>query len=564
MSTPPPRVPDPLPCSPVTEPTQRHSPGPSAPTTETALSLGLVGLGLVLFGAALHANWNFVHDDALIALRYTRNWLAGDGLVWNPGEYVEGYSSFLMVVLTGAISAFSGLDLVVSARLLNGFSVIATAALLAWALGARASAARPVLAPALAALLVLASPALAIWVCGALEGPLHAFVCLAGVVAVLGALEHPGDGRRAAWAGSCVALPALVRPDGLFFLAVAGLFMLWTARKGGARAWRGVGWFTLAAAVPLAGHLAFRLAYYGSPVPNTVLAKATGLPASLTSQGWSYVASWFLDFPFLGLVALGLLFVRWRAARGTGAVFVAAVIGGQALMIGFVGGDFMPAHRLLLPLVPICAFAIGADLALRMSAWPPDRRFVLAACVLIAVGLAAVPRILSPEPPDPAAYSGTIIGHHVVGKWPDGTLIATNNGGSLPYYAADYRFIDMLGLNDPVIARRVVEAPRSRWQLLPGHAKGDGAYVLGRDPDVIILGPAEGTSAEQPWFLSDFELADLPAFRNGYVLRRETIDVRDRPLHQRFPSTRSGTLPFVYYERRDERRNERRNERSQR
>ena len=36
----------------------------------------------------------FMTDDAFISFRYVRNLLEGHGLVFNPGERVEGYSNF--------------------------------------------------------------------------------------------------------------------------------------------------------------------------------------------------------------------------------------------------------------------------------------------------------------------------------------------------------------------------------------------------------------------------------------------------------------------------------------
>ena len=108
----------------------------------------------------------------------------------------------------------------------------------------------------------------------------------------------------------------------------------------------------------------------------------------------------------------------------------------------------------------------------------------------------------------------------------------------------------MLGLNDAHIARRAVGAPRIAGQRLPGHAKGDGAYVLEQQPDYIILGPAAGIPAEHPWFLSDLEIRESPRFAREYALRREILDVRDLPGWQNYKETRSGALPFTYYQRR--------------
>jgi hypothetical protein len=102
----------------------------------------------------------------------------------------------------------------------------------------------------------------------------------------------------------------------------------------------------------------------------------------------------------------------------------------------------------------------------------------------------------------------------------------------------------LLGLNDAHIARRQVEAVSSPWQRLPGHTKGDGRYVLERDPDIIIAGPAQGTTIDRPWFLSDFELASSEEFRERYRLRVDRIEA---PRRQNLGQ--ADLLNFTYYER---------------
>jgi hypothetical protein len=97
-------------------------------------------------------------------------------------------------------------------------------------------------------------------------------------------------------------------------------------------------------------------------------------------------------------------------------------------------------------------------------------------------------------------------------------VVAASTAGSTPYFAPSLRFIDLLGLNDREIAGRRIDGIQARLQVFPGHAKGDGAYVLRRAPDVVILGPAEGYLGGNPraWFLSDFELLTSPGFRALY------------------------------------------------
>ena len=48
--------------------------------------------------AALFLFRDFHQDDAYISMRYAANLLSGEGLVWNPGERVEGYTNFLHVM----------------------------------------------------------------------------------------------------------------------------------------------------------------------------------------------------------------------------------------------------------------------------------------------------------------------------------------------------------------------------------------------------------------------------------------------------------------------------------
>jgi hypothetical protein len=47
--------------------------------------------------------WRFYNDDAYISLHYVQNLLAGNGLTWNPGERVEGYSNFLFIIIVAAL-----------------------------------------------------------------------------------------------------------------------------------------------------------------------------------------------------------------------------------------------------------------------------------------------------------------------------------------------------------------------------------------------------------------------------------------------------------------------------
>ena len=60
----------------------------------------LFGLVAVLVFLALLNR--FIQDDAFISFQYARNLVEGNGLTFNPGERVEGYTNFLWTLLISA------------------------------------------------------------------------------------------------------------------------------------------------------------------------------------------------------------------------------------------------------------------------------------------------------------------------------------------------------------------------------------------------------------------------------------------------------------------------------
>jgi hypothetical protein len=109
-----------------------------------------------------------------------------------------------------------------------------------------------------------------------------------------------------------------------------------------------------------------------------------------------------------------------------------------------------------------------------------------------------------------------------VGQWlaehaPADTLLATNAAGAVPY-ASGLTTIDMLGLNDCTISHADVPDMGRRKA---GHEKADGAYVMGRRPDLVLFGGSRGS--QRPVFASDRELLRQPGFREAYVLESHRL-----------------------------------------
>ena len=61
----------------------------------------------------------FLSDDCYISFRYARNLVEGHGLVYNPGERVEGFSNPLWVLLLACGHLLTAVDTPTLARLLG-------------------------------------------------------------------------------------------------------------------------------------------------------------------------------------------------------------------------------------------------------------------------------------------------------------------------------------------------------------------------------------------------------------------------------------------------------------
>ena len=124
---------------------------PREPAAEGHARLVSLGVALALF-AWLVARFDFLIDDAFISFRYARNLVEGQGLVYNPGERIEGYSNFLWVLVEAALLA-GGLPILMGTKVLGLCSGVA-AVLLTYALGRRLFEDRPGVALLAAGLLL--------------------------------------------------------------------------------------------------------------------------------------------------------------------------------------------------------------------------------------------------------------------------------------------------------------------------------------------------------------------------------------------------------------------------
>jgi hypothetical protein len=318
---------------------------------------------------ALHLGW--VGDDAYISFRYVRNLVQGQGLVYNPGERVEGYTNFLWVMLLAPFAALS-LDLALVSIALTLICLCATVALTAL-LVRRAWPESERLSFSIASAVLALNYVVASYGTSGLETML-------GALLVLWAVERAERGA-ALTAGVLAILATMTHPDHAIFYAALGATLL-LSRDRVRLALR----FALPFVVLYLPYFAWRWAYYGDLFPNTYYAKSANL--FYFPQGFRYLSiSGFSAGLWVALPAAIVGMIRFR--RLVIARFTAIATPLFLLYVAKIGGDFM-LGRLLVPLLP--PVFIMAELGVRSLA-KSQRRWVLGAS-LAALGLfctAAVP-----------------------------------------------------------------------------------------------------------------------------------------------------------------------------
>lgn len=477
------------------------------PTIPTDL-LAVLG-GLAVLGLLIARNRLFFHDDAYISLRYAVNLAETGRLQWNPGEWVEGYTSLLHVALSALVIRL-GAAPVLAVHLVNAAAAAALLAFTAMAARRLAPGDDMRAARALTVLAVAASAPVAVWVLGGLEAVLVAALLTGGLTALLASFDRPGWARPAL-AAAAFSAAILTRLDSAVFIAGAGLGLALAAPGPGRRRTLAAATVVAIPAVVALAQMAVRLQVYGEVFPLTFYAK-TELPVlHRLSSGLPYLGTSPAEVPVLAVAAIAVLLGLGLHRLSRPALLILAAIGLHLAYVVWVGGDHMPAKRMLVSLIApaalfVLAVARALDAPLRLAV------VILAPVVALWAAFTAPPRQV-----DAAAFTGEIVGRHIDEHWPTGLTIALNTAGSTPFYASEgRRFIDMLGLNDPVIARREDVPMLTVRQAVPGHSKGDGAYVLSRAPDRIIVGPAEGVDVAEAWFLTGAELARMPEFARCY------------------------------------------------
>ncbi len=422
-------------------------------------------------------------DDALISLEYAKNIGLGHGAVFNPGERVEGYTNFLWIALLVPVfeaSRWLGGDFV-RASVLTSTLLAAFDVGLVFLVGRQLwGGKRGALAAGLCAVgLCVVDNSYVVWAMLAMENHLVVFWMLLCVHLRGTSVRH-----REIWIGLVLAALQMTRPDAaLFSVAFVGSELAGVRER--AALFRIVKLAAVAVAA-YATYFAWRFAYYGFPLPNTYYVRLGGASFDGWGRGLDYVAEFLRARGYVPLLALGAArFLREPAIR---TLYVWSIL--HVAYVVYVGGDFYPGQRFLVPLIPALGLLMGRGVAglVDSIAW---RRVAPASVAAVSLGLAVVALLgieRGPGKTEVERWGSAVEQQHQGVLWlaqhaPPGSSIFEGRIGSMGFYTPLYVH-DFFGIIDPTIAHgETVTLGRGK----AGHEKRASlAYVLSKKPTYVV------------------------------------------------------------------------------
>jgi hypothetical protein len=296
-------------------------------------------------------------DDAMISMRYAWNFSHGLGLVWNPGERIEGYSNLLMTLLMSLVTlVFDKSTSVLFIQLLGAGFMLAIAYVnmqIADYIVPSENHQTRSFVRVLSFFCALSYYPLTYW---SLMGMETGLLTLLLLLSILSAFKYTRS-KNAAYlflVAGCLGLTYLTRNDSIIFAILIFAYITWETYATNPRiSWKDIQ--SLFVAIGLyflfvVGQLAFRYLYYGELLPNTYTLKLTGMSLlARIKNGIGFVAPFIKENAFvLVLSSINLVFDFQKRKL----LLVSIVFSAISYEI-YVGGDPWNYWRIMSPFMPL-------------------------------------------------------------------------------------------------------------------------------------------------------------------------------------------------------------------
>ncbi len=485
-------------------------------------------------------NINFIQDDAYTSFRYVKNFIEGNGLVFNYGQRVEGYTNFFWVMI------LSGFYLLNKAGIVS-FALENVAQILSISFGVGVIWITFFLSKEffndekddfikinfslLPSFLVSYSGPMMYWSVSGMETSLFVFSSILSFWLYIKKIDEANLGIAFI---AVSFLNSLVRPEGLIFfgLIVLHKFLIGIFKESRKKFLeRIIDFFNKNIRVEItffiilsAVYLSFRFFYYGYLLPNTFYAK-TEFSIEFLERGMRYFIDFmnsnllygiFLIFPALFLIA---------NKKNKKIVFLYYIIAVWIILVILIGGDVLPVHRFFLQILPLI-FILNiktANFLVEKIRNKISRQslFVIFITAIIYYGIWNYD-LQNPSIQNFRLYeSGLVKKMKIYAAWINDqkkyvnknekkVTVAMSTIGAFSFYSnADV--IDIVGLTDEFIAHNPeeVEGIDNDLPVLWKERHYNAGYVLSKKPDYIIFpaGAKPSAFAECALFVQkDFQI----------------------------------------------------------
>jgi arabinofuranosyltransferase len=491
-----------------------------SPRTKILLGLSVAALA---FGLRILPGPRTI-DDAYITFRYARNLLDGDGPVYNPGEPVLGTTTPLYMGLLSALSLPLGGSRAPFPEIAMAINALADALACLVLIGIGKSL-RSEPAGWAAALVWAVSPMSVTFAIGGLETSVYILLLLTVLYCRL-------LGKFTAMS-ILAGLAFLARPDALILLALvwAELVFALTRREGFREGIRKAFIVSLPLLLLLAGWLTFASVYYGTLLPNSLLAKSvayrldpgSALVRMIQHYGTPFnedltfgsgvlivTAPLYLFLSLLGILSAEKLRPRIGAAAGLAFPW--------AYLLAFAAANPLIFRWYLAPPSPFLLLSIFMGMAAllglpRAAAFPRVRRILFAALAAGALLLSMRDWTLSPDhgPARPAPQMAYIrlelvyqkVAEDIRSRILPGYTVAAGDVGVLGYML-DAPILDTVGLNSPE-AVPYYPLPESLYATIYAVPPD---LILAALPEIVVVqeGHVRNGLLKDPRFLEQYEL----------------------------------------------------------
>ncbi len=293
-------------------------------------------------------------DDAMVSMRYAWNLSHGEGLVWNTGERVEGYTNLLMtLIMSLPLLVVDKSIAVLIIQIIGIFLMIGIAfqatRIMEFFTREMSEGQRSFLR-VLVWLFSLAYYPLIFWTLMGMETGVLTFLLLTGVkIAIQSESFRVKNGL---FFGFINGLAYLARPDAAIFAVLLFAYRGWMLIQKPARKnlFKGLMPAVAVFLLIVLGQLLFRWCYYGELLPNTYTLKIAGMPLGDRLRGGFEFTRPFMQGMILILIfsLSDLLFNYSREKILINLTFLCAL----AYTV-YIGGDAWPFWRITSPAVPL-------------------------------------------------------------------------------------------------------------------------------------------------------------------------------------------------------------------